>query len=112
MARKRDYKAEYERRIANAVKRGLSRSQARGHAKASESPVRPKPVHSDSKLEAALKLLRQAGGVFPSLISLADYRRCTAYAGDHGKPDCGARIGMGLLRHGQHGDCHARWHGR
>lgn len=61
MPRQRDYKAEYERRIANAAKRGLSRSQARGHAKASESPVRPKPVQSDGKLEAALKLLRQTG---------------------------------------------------
>lgn len=61
MPRQRDYKAEYERRIASAAKRGLSRSQARGHAKASESPVRPKPVQSDERLEAALKLLRQTG---------------------------------------------------
>jgi hypothetical protein len=31
MARQRDYRAEYARRIAHGLKRGLSRSQARGH---------------------------------------------------------------------------------
>lgn len=34
--RKRDYRAEYRRRIANAVKRGFTRSQARGHARKAE----------------------------------------------------------------------------
>lgn len=61
MARQRDYTAEYQRRIANAAKRGLSRSQARGHARANETPVRPKPVKSDDRLENALKILRQTG---------------------------------------------------
>lgn len=61
MARTRDYKAEYQRRIASAAKRGLSRSQARGHARAGEMPVRAKPVGSDPRLEDALKLLRQTG---------------------------------------------------
>jgi hypothetical protein len=61
VAKKRDYKAEYQRRIANAAKRGLSRSQARGHARAGETPVRAKPVGSDPRLEDALKLLRQTG---------------------------------------------------
>lgn len=61
MARQRDYKAEYQRRIANAAKRGLSRSQARGHARAGESAIKPKAVKSDERLEAALKLLRQTG---------------------------------------------------
>lgn len=59
MARKRDYKAEYQRRIANAAKRGLSRAQARGHARAGEKPIRAKRGKSDERLEAALKLLRQ-----------------------------------------------------
>lgn len=36
MARKRDYKAEYRRRIERAEKRGLTRSQARGHPKRGE----------------------------------------------------------------------------
>lgn len=61
MARKRDYKAEYQRRIANASKRGLTRSQARGHAKAGEASLKPKSVGSDPKLEAALRLLRKTG---------------------------------------------------
>lgn len=61
MAHTRNYKAEYERRIANAAKRGLSRSQARGHARSTEALVRPKPFVSDDKLESALKLLRQSG---------------------------------------------------
>lgn len=61
MARERDYKAEYQRRIAKADQQGLSRSQARGHARASEAPIRPQPVKSDERLEAALKLLRQTG---------------------------------------------------
>jgi hypothetical protein len=58
MAKKRNFKAEYQRRIANAAKRGLSRSQARGHARAGEAPVRAKPIESDPQLEAALRLLR------------------------------------------------------
>ncbi len=61
MARKRNYKAEYQRRIANAAKRGLSRSQARGHARAGEAPIKPKVGTSDARLEVALKLLRQIG---------------------------------------------------
>lgn len=59
MAKKRDYKAEYQRRIASAKKRGLSLSQARGHPRAGEKPIRPKRVKSDERLEAALKLLRE-----------------------------------------------------
>jgi len=61
MARSRNYKAEYDRRIANAAKQGLSRSQARGHARASEAPINSKAVKSDERLEVALKLLRQTG---------------------------------------------------
>ncbi len=61
MPRKRDFKAEYQRRIASAAKRGLSRSQARGHARAGEQTIRAKSVSSDGPLEAALKLLRQTG---------------------------------------------------
>jgi hypothetical protein len=62
MARSRDYKAEYRRRIANAAKRGLSRSQARGHARSGEAPVRPaRASASDDRLEAGLRILRQTG---------------------------------------------------
>ncbi|MDO7834357.1 hypothetical protein Q4610_04800 [Sphingobium sp. HBC34] len=61
MARKRDYKAEYQRRIANAEKRGQSRSQARGHAKAGETSASAKGKVGGDKFEAALKLYRQTG---------------------------------------------------
>lgn len=62
MARKRDYKAEYERRLARAAIRGLSRSQARGHARAGEASIRqPTAIKSDARLEAALKALRRTG---------------------------------------------------
>ena len=61
MARQRDYKAEYERRIGNAVKRGLSRAQARGHARSGEAMARPEAAVSDDRLEAALKALRTTG---------------------------------------------------
>lgn len=64
MARERDYKAEYARRIASAAKRGLSRSQGRGHARHHEAPARPrvaKAVVPDVRLELALRALRQTG---------------------------------------------------
>lgn len=59
MPRQRDYKTEYQRRIANAAKRGLSRSQARGHARAGEPSVRRAAARRDDRLEAALERLRK-----------------------------------------------------
>ena len=60
MARKRDYKAEYQRRIANGLKKGLSRSQARGHPSITEVGTSgPKPPKSNDQLEAALRELRR-----------------------------------------------------
>lgn len=61
MASKRDYHQEYQRRIANADKRGLSRSQARGHAKAGEAGVGKRSAKDSGKFEQALKLYRQTG---------------------------------------------------
>lgn len=61
MTRKRDYKAEYERRIANAARRGLSRSQARGHAKAGEKSIRPPRTTDSVRFENALKAYRKTG---------------------------------------------------
>ncbi len=74
MARKRDYKAEYARRIQRGLKQGLSRAQARGHARAKEAPLRKrgKKTPEEKKLEKAVKALRsgksqkasaKAGGV-------------------------------------------------
>ena len=63
MSRKqRDYASEYRRRIQRGSAKGLSRSQARGHPKATEalaSPKRPARPISDEKLQRALRALRQ-----------------------------------------------------
>jgi hypothetical protein len=59
---KRDYRAEYRRRIASGAAKGISRSQARGHPKPSEAAARskrpPRPIEDD-RLQLALKVLRQ-----------------------------------------------------
>lgn len=58
----RDFKAEYSRRLARAYAKGLSRSQARGHARAGEPPIRAPPAKpADPRLEEALKALRRIG---------------------------------------------------
>jgi hypothetical protein len=59
--KKRDYKAEYRRRIANAKKRGFSISQARGHPKPGEKPLSKKRIKSDAGLERALRFLSEFG---------------------------------------------------
>lgn len=61
MARSRDFKAEYQRRIERAAARGLTRSQARGHARSGEAPIRIRPERDRDTLEAALRALRQSG---------------------------------------------------
>jgi hypothetical protein len=59
--RKRDFKREYEARIARGLASGKSRSQARGHARASDLPKLEwlAPVDKTSALEKALKMMRQ-----------------------------------------------------
>lgn len=57
----RNYSVEYQRRVANAAKRGLSRSQARGHAKAGEASPGKRSTSNPDKLEKALKRYRQTG---------------------------------------------------
>ncbi|MEP7348346.1 MAG: hypothetical protein ABI668_00155 [Sphingorhabdus sp.] len=61
MAKQRNHKAEYQRRIANAARRGLSRSQARGHAKAGEKSIRKPRAKNSERLESALKVYRKTG---------------------------------------------------
>lgn len=66
MAKKRNYKAEYKRRIANAAGRGLSRSQARGHAKAGELPLKAKPISKADvapQFQDAIKEIRRSGNL-------------------------------------------------
>jgi hypothetical protein len=57
MAKKRDYKAEYALRKTNVLARGLSVSQARGHAKAGEAS-RPRQIEEE-RLQVALYMLQQ-----------------------------------------------------
>ena len=55
---KRDYRAEYQRRIERGIKKGLSLSQARGHPKAKEKNVKnPRPIN-DNAFQISLKALR------------------------------------------------------
>jgi hypothetical protein len=55
---KRDYKAEYLRRIKHGLKKGLNRSQARGHARALGG--KGKPVVYDRAIEDALRFFRES----------------------------------------------------
>lgn len=62
--RKRNYASEYRRRIERALTKGLSRSQARGHAKPGEAWIKPKRAKADTvPLEAALKSLHANGNL-------------------------------------------------
>jgi hypothetical protein len=59
---KRDYKAEYARRIARGAAKDITRSQARGHPKPTEAIVgarRPARPIEDQRLQLAFKVLRQ-----------------------------------------------------
>ncbi len=59
-ARKRDYRAEYARRIERALRKGLSRSQARGHARPTELPIRQgtAPSAYSRQLETGLREIK------------------------------------------------------
>jgi hypothetical protein len=61
MAKKRDYKAEYRKRIERALAKGFSVSQARGHAKQNEKPISKsaKKRLYDPRLEKGLKEVRR-----------------------------------------------------
>lgn len=59
MAKKRDYKAEYKRRIEKGQAKGLSRSEARGHGKARSGGVpRAEAFKFDRQLEEGLKAMK------------------------------------------------------
>jgi hypothetical protein len=57
----RDYRQEYTRRVARGAKKGLSRSQARGHPRAGErvKPPTVRAIDPGSREELALKLMRR-----------------------------------------------------
>ena len=60
MARVRDYKAEYARRIAGGMSKGLTRGQARGHPEVSKvfTSVQQSASKYNDKLEEGLKLVK------------------------------------------------------
>lgn len=60
MARNRNYKLEYQRRITAGLSKGRSRSAARGHPRATDLP-KPAPgaIDRDSALERALGHMRR-----------------------------------------------------
>ena len=64
--KQRSYSEEYARRVQRALARGYTRTQARGHAKASEAPISnrrsPKPL-DDARLQRAIKDLRKNGSL-------------------------------------------------
>lgn len=62
--RKRNYAAEYSRRIAKGLEQGLSHSQARGHRRANEAVTpreKAKRKLADHKLQVGLRILREKG---------------------------------------------------
>lgn len=76
MARKRDYKAEYQRRKARGLARGLTLSQARGHPKADEASASGQTLSAaaDARIQSAIAAM--ADGV--SLTQAAKSQRVSA----------------------------------
>lgn len=59
MARQRDYRREYQQRVASGLRRGLTAGQARGHPEPSRSLVRStSAVIVDARLEEAVRAMR------------------------------------------------------
>ena len=70
--RRRNYAAEYQRRLAKGFAAGKSRSAARGHARAIDLPKPPPgPINRDDPRERALKMMR-AGATQRRAAKLAD----------------------------------------
>lgn len=86
--RKRDSKAEYKRRIALGEARGLSRSQARGHRRATEAKVaksRAEKALEDAKLQMGLRYLRKGKAFGKAAIQAhISPERLRTYAEEHG----------------------------
>ena len=86
--RKRDFQAEYRRRVARATAKGLSKAQARGHRRASEATVaknRGEKTLEDAKLQMGLRFLRKEKS-FSKAAKQAHIspERLRTYAQEHG----------------------------
>ena len=68
MARSRNYKAEYARRKARGLAKGLSLSQVRGHPKTGEAFLsgKPLPKTTPSEISVAIKLMNSGSSMTAS----------------------------------------------
>jgi len=66
--RKRNYKLEYKRRVERAAKKGFSRSQARGHARAGERSISAKARKrlEDDRIQNAIRSMSKGVGLAKS----------------------------------------------
>ena len=92
MRKPRDYAREYQGRLQRAAAQGLSKSQARGHARPGEKTVsaRPRPKVPDARLQISLKSLKSGapltkaareGGISPERLRLyvTDHKLATKH---------------------------------
>ena len=83
----RDYKAEYARRVRNAESRGLSRSQARGHAREKQGEL-PATVIRKGNLPPWLRIRIEQGQTvvrLPHELDLQQRESILAYLREKGK---------------------------
>ncbi len=85
MRKQRNYKNEYQKRLAAGFARGLSRSQARGHARAGEKPLRSGQPKRSKEMEAAVREMnRGASLTLAAKLSHVSRERLARYVRDQG----------------------------
>lgn len=86
MARRRDYRAEYQRRIVRNLAKGLSRAAARGHAKAGEAPriLRQMAISPDHPLHIGFERVKAGESLTKTAAALRMSReRLRRYVGEN-----------------------------